>query len=345
LQHGALQPEAGEALAKRIVELIGRTYLVDGHTIDIGASVGVAVAQPNGPDGDALLRRADMALYRAKRDGRGLWRFFEPGMDEALQARRREELALRQALALRRFEVVYQPQVTADDGRVTAFEALVRWNDPLRGQIPAAEFVPLAEEIGLIAPIGEWVLRMACREAAEWPVEIGVAVNVSPAQFRRGGLVETVRRALEDSGLAPHRLEIEITETALLKDTDLVVRDLRALHALGVRVAMDDFGTGYSSLSYLQKFPFDRLKIDRSFVQRMGDDPDSAAIVHAVAALGRGLGVRTTAEGVETQEQFERVRAEGCEDVQGFHTGAPLSREAARRLAASQTPIDRGVPA
>lgn len=332
VQVGALQPEASEALATRLVDLVGRTYLVDGHTIDIGVSIGVSIAPFDGVDADLMLRNADMALYKAKADGRATARFFEPAMDVALQKRRKLELELRQALALRRFEVVYQPQVTSGSRQITGFEALLRWNDPERGQIAAAEFVPLAEEIGLIAPIGEWVLRTACREAAKWPAHVSVAVNISPAQFRRGGLVDTVRKALEDGGLNPARLEVEITETALLHDTDQVVATLHALRALGVRVAMDDFGTGYSSLSYLQKFPFDRLKIDKSFVQNMAIDPDSAAIVRAVAALGRGLGVLTTAEGVETESQLESVRAEGCEEVQGFHTGRPLSAAAAALL-------------
>jgi diguanylate cyclase (GGDEF)-like protein len=340
LQTGALQPESGEALAARLVDLIGRTYLADGHTIDIGVSVGVAMSGADGSDADLLLRKADMALYRAKAEGRGAFRFFEPGMDSALQDRRRLEVELRRALALRRFQLLYQPLVTSSAGRITGFEALLRWDHPDRGLVPAGEFVPLAEEIGLIAPIGEWVLRTACREAAGWPDDMSVAVNLSPAQFRRGGLLDTVRRALDEAGLKPSRLEVEITETALLHDTEEVVSTLFALRDLGVRVAMDDFGTGYSSLSYLQKFPFDRLKIDRSFVQRMIEDPDSAAIVRAVAALGRGLGVRTTAEGVETAAQLDWIRAEGCEDVQGFHTGRPVSAEAVARLIAKTRASD-----
>lgn len=334
LQTGALQPESAEALAARLVDLVGRTFLVEGHTIDIGVSVGVAIAGADDSDPDVIMRQADMALYSAKAEGRGAFRFFEPGMDLAMQERRRLELELRRALALRRFKLLYQPLVTSASGEITGFEALLRWDHPERGLVAASEFVPLAEEIGLIAPIGEWVLRTACQAAARWPDEISIAVNLSPAQFRRGGLFETIRRALDDAGLAPTRLEVEITETALLHDTEAVVSTLFALRSLGVRVAMDDFGTGYSSLSYLQKFPFDRLKIDKSFVQRMIDDPDSAAIVRAVAALGRGLGVRTTAEGVETAAQLEWARAEGCEDVQGFHTGRPITSEAIARLIA-----------
>ncbi|MDO9429682.1 MAG: bifunctional diguanylate cyclase/phosphodiesterase, partial [Phenylobacterium sp.] len=338
VQRGALQPEAAEALCRRLTDLVGRTYLVDGHTVDIGVSIGVAIAPDDGADADLLLRKADMALYRAKAEGRGMFRFFEPGMDAALQQRRKLEVELRQAIALRRFELAYQPQFTVETRTVTGFEALLRWNHPERGQLTAAEFVPLAEEVGLIAPIGEWVLRTACRQAATWPDPIGVAVNISPVQFRRGGLVDTVRSALADSGLDPRRLEVEITEAALLHDTAQVVGALHAMRDMGVRIAMDDFGTGYSSLSYLQKFPFDRLKIDKSFIQRMAEDPDSAAIVRAVTALGRGLGVPTTAEGVETEDQLSRVRSEGCEEVQGFYTGRPLSGADAARLLSAGSP-------
>jgi diguanylate cyclase (GGDEF)-like protein len=338
LQVGSGQPEAAEALATRLVDLLSRPYLIDGAMLNIGVSVGVALAPADGDGPDALLKNADLALYRAKEDGRGVFRFFEPGMDARIQARRSLEIDLRRALALREFELAYQPQVNAETGQVTGFEALIRWRHPERGMVSPADFIPLAEEIGLIGPIGEWVLRTACLEAAKWPQTISLAVNLSPVQFRASKLVGTVTSALAQSGLAADRLELEITEGALLDDTTAVIKVLNTLRELGVRISMDDFGTGYSSLSYLQKFPFSKIKIDQSFIRQMEDSSDSGAIVRAVIALGRSLGIKTSAEGVETEAQLQRIRAEGCTEIQGYFTGRPMSAADAARLATSSKP-------
>ncbi len=322
---GADAATLGEALATRLVDLLGRAYLVDGHMLNIGASVGLALLPQDAADAAEAMRHADLALYGAKAAGRGTFRFFEPAMNARVQARRTLEADLRRALILREFDIAYQPLIEARTSAVAGFEALLRWSHPVRGSVPPSDFIPLAEEIGLIGPIGEWVLHTACREATRWPAAVSVAVNLSPVQFRDAGLLATVRAALDASGLAPSRLDLEITEGALLDNTDDVLRVLRDLRAIGVRIAMDDFGTGYSSLSYLQKFPFDKIKIDRSFIRDMGDDPDSAAIVRAVTGLGQSLGMRTTAEGVETKEQVARLSAEGCGELQGYLFSRPLS--------------------
>jgi len=336
VQRGGTQPEAAEALAARLVDLIGRTYVLEGHMINVGASVGVAVAPSDGSTAAILLKNADLALYRAKFDGRGTFRFFEREMDVRMQARRAMEIDLRRALAMRQFHLLYQPQVELAGNRIVGFEALLRWTHETRGLVPPAEFIPLAEEIGVIGTIGEWVLRTACVEAATWPEGVSVAVNLSPVQFHSGKLVETVASALAHSGLAPDRLELEITEGALLNDTEAVLVALNRLRAIGVRISMDDFGTGYSSLSYLQKFPFDKIKIDQSFIRGMGDNPECGAIVRAVAGLGASLGMKTTAEGVETAEQLAAIRAEGCCEVQGYLTGRPISATDAASLLAAQ---------
>jgi predicted signal transduction protein with EAL and GGDEF domain len=295
-----------------------------GHQVVVGASVGLALAPGDGGDPDELLKRADMALYRAKADGRGTFRSFEPGMDARLQARRLLELDLRKALAAGELELHYQPLVDLRTGAVSALEALLRWRHPARGLVPPGEFVPLAEEIGLIVPVGEWVLRRACADAAGWPGGVRVAVNLSAAQFRGRELVAAVVGALAAAGLAPARLELEITETVLLRDGEATLAMLRELRASGVRVAMDDFGTGYSSLGYLRSFPFDKIKIDRCFVRDLGASADCEAIVRAVTGLGGSLGIATTAEGVETEAQLARLRAEGCDEAQGFHLGRPV---------------------
>ncbi len=344
VQVGAGQPEASESLAARLVDLVGRTYVVDGHMLNVGASVGVAIGPANGQDADTLLRNADLALYRAKADGRGMFRFFEPGMDAelrgraALEAGRSREIDLRRALALKEFDLAYQPQVSAHGGVLTGFEALLRWNHPKRGMVSPADFIPLAEEIGLIGPIGEWVLRTACAEAARWPEPITLAVNLSPVQFRGAKLVTIVTSALAHSGLPADRLELEITEGALLDNTETVLGVLNALRQLGVSISMDDFGTGYSSLSYLQKFPFTKIKIDQSFVRQMEESADCSAIVRAVIALGRSLGMKTTAEGVETEGQRERIRAEGCTEIQGYLTGKPMCAADAATLVRNMAP-------
>jgi EAL domain-containing protein (putative c-di-GMP-specific phosphodiesterase class I) len=273
-----------------------------------------------------------LALYRAKADGGGLFRFFQRSMDAEMQSRRLLELDLRRALALKEFELFYQPQVDLRSNLLIGFEALLRWRSPGRGLVPPALFIPAAEELGLIPRIGEWVLVTACREAASWPSPVSIGVNISPLQFRGGLLVPAVTSALEASGLDPARLDLEITEGSLLDDTEANLQLMRDLKTLGVRLSMDDFGTGYSSLSYLQKFPFDKIKIDQSFVRGADHSADSGAIIRAVVALGRSLGMTTIAEGVETQEQLDRVSAEGCGEVQGYLTGRPLPAAEAASL-------------
>ena len=327
LQTNVANPTETQALARRLVDLIGRTYMVDGHLLTIGASVGVALAPADGQDADRLLKNADLALYRAKLDGRGLFRFFEPEMDGRMQARRQLELDMRQALARREFQLHYQPQLNLETDQLTGCEALIRWRHPVRGMVSPAEFIPLAEEIGLIVPIGEWVMRQACRDAAGWPAPLTVAVNVSPAQFKSDRLVEMIVSALATSGLPAARLEVEITEGVLLQESGRTLQTLHRLRDLGVRVSMDDFGTGYSSLSYLRSFPFDKIKIDRSFVSDLVSKPDGEAIIRAIAGLGKSLGMTTVAEGVETAEQMHRIRAEGCTDVQGYLISRPVPAE------------------
>jgi diguanylate cyclase (GGDEF)-like protein len=310
-------------LAGRLVEAIGAPYDVQGHQIVIGLSVGISVTPDDGSDPDQLLKNADMALYRAKADGRGTFRFFEAGMDARAQARRVLEVDLRGALQRGEFVVFYQPIEDLAAGRVTGFEALVRWNHPLRGLIPPLNFIPLAEETGLIVPLGDWVLRMACWDAAGWSQDVSVAVNLSPAQFKSRNLVSSIVSALEVSGLAASRLELEITESVLLHDSEATLATLHKLRALGIRISMDDFGTGYSSLSYLRSFPFDKIKIDRSFVSELTSRNDAMAIVRAVTGLGKSLGISTTAEGVETPEQLALLRSEGCTEVQGYLFSPP----------------------
>jgi diguanylate cyclase (GGDEF)-like protein/PAS domain S-box-containing protein len=323
IQTGTSQPLSATSLALRTIEAISAPYQVSDHQIVVGASVGISVSPDDTSDPDQLLKNADLALYRAKSEGRGTYRFFEPGMDARMHARRMLELDLRSALATGAFELHYQPIVNLDSNRISAFEALLRWNHP-RGSISPAEFIPLAEETGLISSIGAWVLRRACVQAASWPDAIRVAVNLSPMQFKNNDLVQLVRDALSDSGLLASRLELEITESVLLENTEHTLATLRELRALGVRISMDDFGTGFSSLSNLRSFSFDNIKIDRSFVQGLGQDEQCSAIVQAVAGLGAGLNLTTTAEGVETAEQLEWVRAFGIVDVQGFYLSRPV---------------------
>ena len=323
LQTGLTTPDDAERFAARIVDLLSRTYVFGGHTINVSASVGVALVEPGLAARD-VLRNGDLAVEEAKRAGRGRFRVFEPGMDAALRTRREMEIELRRALALKQFDLHYQPFLDLQSDKVIGFEALIRWEHPTRGRISPAEFIPIAEEIGLIVKIGEWVLRTACVTAAAWSDDIAVAVNVSPVQFQSDGLVDLVLSALQQSGLPPHRLEIEITEGALLDNTDNVLRTLHTLRDLGVQISMDDFGTGYSSLSYLQKFPFHKIKIDRSFVQGAEAGGDSEAILKAIAGLGLSLGMSITAEGVETAEQLDRIRSERCTHVQGYLTGRPM---------------------
>jgi len=325
LQRGANQPEHAIALAERVIKDLSAPYDLGGNRIVVGASVGIVIASPDLSAADLLLRSADIALYQAKGNGRGTFCMFENVMNEQIQARRVIEVDLREALGRGEFEVFYQPLFNLQTQLVSAFEALLRWRHPDRGLVSPAEFIPLAEELGLIAPIGEWVTAQACRDAVTWPEHVKVAVNLSPVQFRNSGLLETVRRALEGSGLPAHRLELEITESALLQDSDAVLATLHELRALGLRTALDDFGTGYSSLSYLRSFPFDKLKIDQSFVREMAYRPDCLAIVTSVLGLARELGMATTAEGVETEEQLAQLRRLGCTEVQGFLFDRPRS--------------------
>jgi diguanylate cyclase (GGDEF)-like protein len=325
-------PAETTALAQRIIALIGEPFDLDGHQVTIGASVGIAVGPSDGLRPDLLLRNADLALYRAKGDGRGTFRFFESAMDLQMQTRRIMERDLRKALPAGEFELHYQPVVNLASGDISGFEALIRWNHPDKGMISPAAFIPLAEETGFIVPMGEWVIREACATAAKWPGDLSVAVNISAAQFRGCGLMQVIVGALATSGLHPSRLEIEITETVLLQNRETTLAVLRQLRELGIRIAMDDFGTGYSSLTYLQCFPFDKIKIDRSFVKDITENAGSLNIVRAVAALARGMGMTATAEGVETREQLERITSEGCNEMQGFLFSRPLPAHEIERL-------------
>jgi diguanylate cyclase (GGDEF)-like protein len=317
------QPSAASALGTRLVESIGAPYEIQGHQVIIGASIGISVAPNDGSEPDQLLKNADMGLYLAKADGRGAFRFFEVGMDARAQARRLMMIDLRAALLRNEFVVYYQPIYDLGTDRIICFEALVRWNHPIRGMVAPLNFIPLAEETGLIVPIGSWVLRKACMDATGWPKDVSVAVNLSPAQFKNHNLVPSIVATLTESGLAPNRLELEITESVLLQDSEATLAALHQLREHGIRISMDDFGTGYSSLSYLRSFPFDKIKIDQSFVHDLAAQGDSMAIIRAVTGLGKSLGIVTIAEGVETSEQLALLRAEGCTEVQGFLFNQP----------------------
>jgi diguanylate cyclase (GGDEF)-like protein len=317
-------PAEATMLAQQIIAWISEPYDIDGQQALVGTSIGIAVSPGDGDAPDKLLRNADLALYRAKGDGRGTFRFFEPAMDEQMQGRRVMELDLRKALPAGEFELYYQPVVNLESNEISGFEALIRWNHPEKGQVPPSAFIPLAEEIGFIVPLGEWVIRQACLAAARWPEHLSVAVNISAAQFRGSSLMPVIVNALGASGLHPTRLEIEITETVLLQDREATLAILHQLRALGIRIAMDDFGTGYSSLTYLQSFPFDKIKIDRSFVKDITENTGSLYIVRAVAALANGMGMAATAEGVETAEQLDKIAAAGCTEMQGYLFSKPL---------------------
>ena len=325
-------PSEATSLAQRFTASMSEPFDIDGHQTVIGASVGIAVGPGDGLRPDKLLRNADLALYRAKGDGRGTFRFFEPEMDLQMQTRRIVELDLRKALPAGEFELYYQPVVNLASNEISGFEALIRWNHPERGVVSPATFIPLAEEIGFIVPIGEWVIRQACATAAQWPGDLHVAVNISAVQFRSPGLMQVIVGALATSGLHPTRLEIEITETVLLHNKEATLAVLHQLRALGIRIAMDDFGTGNSSLTYLQSFPFDKIKIDRSFVKDITESTGSLNIVRAVAALANGMGMTATAEGVETREQLDRITSEGCTEMQGFLFSKPLPAQEIERL-------------
>jgi diguanylate cyclase (GGDEF)-like protein len=339
------QPSDAAAFAQRMITAISEPYDIGGDQVIVGTSVGIAIGPSDGVDQDQLLRNADLALYRAKGEGRGKYRFFEPGMDVQMQARRSLEREMRKGFPAGEFELHYQPVLNIERNEITGFEALIRWRHPEKGLISPGEFIPLAEETGFIVPLGEWAIREACVTVASWPSHLSVAVNLSSVQFKNAGLVQVVVNALASSGLAGHRLELEITESVLLEGTETTLAILRQLRELGVRIAMDDFGTGYSSLSYLQSFPFDKIKIDRSFVKNIVEASGSRNIVRAVAAMARGFGMETTAEGVETQAQLDTVKSEGCTEMQGFLFSRPLpASEIARLYLASTTsvPSDTG---
>ncbi|MGA9089730.1 MAG: EAL domain-containing protein [Bradyrhizobium sp.] len=318
VQSGLARPEDAVLLAGRLLEAIGEPYLLGGHSVAVGASIGIAMAPGDGDEPEKLLKHAAMALSRAKNDSRGTFSFFESGMDARAQARRRIEADLREAIETDVLRPHYQPVIDLSTGRITGFEALVRWPHAERGMISPAEFIPVAEETGLINGLGGLMLRRACMDAALWPDHVRVAVNLSPLQFRTGNLLSTVIDALKQSGLPATRLELEITESLLLEKSGHVLATLHALRALGVRISMDDFGTGYSSLSYLRSFPFDKIKIDQSFVRDLAANRDAQAIVRAIISLGIGLGVTITAEGVETEAELSCLCAEGCHEGQGF---------------------------
>jgi len=324
VQCGVTHASDASRLATRIVEAMAQPFDIQGQQVVAGASVGVALSPEDGLESDELLQKADMALYRAKSDGCGSFHFFERAMDEILQARRLLELDLRRALGAGEFILHYQPLYSLTEDRVTGCEALVRWRHPERGLVSPAEFISLAEEIGLIGALGDWVLRAACHEASGWPEGIRLAVNLSPVQFRGRHLVESVVSSLAASGLDPRRLELEITESVLLQDSAANLAVLHDLKSLGVRISMDDFGTGYSSLSYLRSFPFDKIKIDQTFVRDITHDADALAIIKAVTDLGASLGIVTTAEGVESLEQLEQLRRQGCQEIQGYVISRPV---------------------
>jgi diguanylate cyclase (GGDEF)-like protein/PAS domain S-box-containing protein len=316
------EPAAAEALAGRLLQAVAGDIDVAGNTLRSGMSIGVAVYPTDGNDPTVLLANADAALYRAKAEARGSIRFFEPDMDKRLRDRRALEHELRSALPRGELSLHYQPQASMS-GEIRGFEALVRWQHPARGMVSPGEFIPLAEDSGLIVPLGEWILREACREAASWPNPLRIAVNLSPVQFRHGDLPTLVHTVLLETGLAADRLELEITEGVLIGDFARALSILRRLKNLGVRIAMDDFGTGYSSLSYLQSFPFDKIKIDQAFIANLEHNPQSAAIIRAVIGLGRGLELPVVAEGVETKAQLAFLAGEACNEVQGYLIGRP----------------------
>ena len=317
------QPTAAAELAGQLLEALKEGILYEGQDLTMAASLGVSLFPDDGRTGEALLANADMALYRAKETGRGAYRFFKREMDETIRERRSLARELRAAITDEDLVVHYQPQARASDGEILGFEALVRWRHPVRGMIPPLDFIPLAEETGLILPLGEWVLRKSCIEAAGWDKPLSIAVNLSPLQLNQPNLSQLVHEILIETGLSPMRLELEVTESALFKDYQRALDNLRRLKALGVRIAMDDFGTGFSSLSTLQSFPFDKIKVDKSFVENIHRDERATVIVKAVLGLGRSLDIPVVAEGVETDEQLQFLRGEDCAEVQGYAIGRP----------------------
>jgi len=332
-------PEDAMRLARRVCTALAEPYHVNGHEVTTSASIGIAIGPLDREAPDVLLKNADLALYRAKEDGRNTFRFFEPAMDAALQKRRRLENDLRNALRKNQLYLDYQPQFDLDTGRLTGYEALVRWWHPGEGEIPPATFLPIAEETGLIVPLGDWILKTACSYATTWPSDTRLAVNLSPAQFKTQDVYGLVRRVLSETGLEPQRLELEITEGIILQNTDSVLETLTRLDQLGVSIAMDDFGTGYSSLSYLTRFPVKKIKIDRSFIDTLGTSEQTSAIVSSIVGLGQSLNVTITAEGVETEGQAAMLRKWGCDQVQGFYYGKPEADVPESEESAAKRPL------
>lgn len=324
IQMGVAQPLEAEELSRKLIDVVRAPFTIEGQDLHVGVSIGIAIADAIETDPERLMKNADIALYRAKQSGRATYRIFEAQMDAELQQRKALEYDLRQAVLKDELEVHYQPLIDLGKRQVAAVEALVRWRHPARGLVSPADFIPLAEETGLIVSIGEWVLETACRQVLDWQ-NLRVAVNLSPVQFRNRELVETVREVLVRTGLAPERLELEITESVLINDASAALEILNGLKNLGVKIAMDDFGTGYSSLGYLNSFPFDKIKIDKSFIGDMDSKDKSGAIVKSVIGLGQSLNMVTTAEGVETPEQAEFLRQEGCDQVQGYYFSKPVT--------------------
>jgi diguanylate cyclase (GGDEF)-like protein len=324
LQTSAEQPSAAIQLAQDIIEAVGRPSFIEGSDVTVSASVGIAVAQADSMTAENFLKSADIAMYGAKAKGAGNYRMFDPEIEAIVQARSALEREMRNGIVQNHFRVFYQPLINLQTQKVTAFEALIRWEHPERGLVSPDEFIPLAEDTGLIVRLGEWIMREACSEAMSWPAGISVSVNLSAVQFAKGDLVATVMNALASSGLPASRLELEVTESILLERTDHNMRVLDQLHELGVRIALDDFGTGYSSIGYLRSFKFDKLKIDRSFVKDLLADEKSLAIVRAIVGLGSSFGITTTAEGVETEDQRRCLSDEGCTEVQGYLYSKPL---------------------
>ncbi len=331
IQRVSVVPRDTMRLADRLLAAVAEPYAIDGVRIEIGTSIGIALTPDDSVDADEVLRLADLALYHSKAD-RGCYHFFQAQMDQEFRVRRQMEDDLKTALAEGQFEVYFQPIVNVVDRRVTAFEALLRWKHPVRGTVAPSEFIPLAEENGLIVPIGQWVLRVACKEAARWPQPVSVAVNVSAIQFNTPKFAQTVFEALEAAGIPGSRLIVELTESVMMKDTEAAISTLEAIRSKNIRIAMDDFGTGYSSLSYMRRFPFDKIKIDKTFIAELGVREDSTAIVRAAIGLARALGMQTVAEGIETEEQLTQARVEGCTEAQGYLTGRPMPARQALAL-------------
>jgi diguanylate cyclase (GGDEF)-like protein len=324
IQVGVNERNDAERLATRIIAVLASVCNIGEQVVATGASIGIALADSPGISASTLMRDADTALYCAKADGGGTARFFDPSMNDGVRKKHEFRIGLRSALEQNELELHFQRLLAVRSGEVTCLEALARWCHPVRGWVPPVDFIPVAEETGLIAPIGEWVLRAACRQAVRWPRPVRVAVNLSPVQFRDPGLLQAVRGALAESGLAAERLELEITESVLLQDNEANLALLRQLRDLGVRIVLDDFGTGFSSLSYLLRFPFDKIKIDRSFVAGLPERGESLAIISAILGMGRNLGITIAAEGVESAAQLEVLRGKGCNEVQGFLFSRPV---------------------